>query len=75
MYIQYRSIITSFFHTWGHTVFRVESSIITRGNKILHIMRRGISCNIYTWVYTARVISMPQLLAMEASYTIHENNY
>ena len=62
-------------HAWCHTVFRVESSIITCGNKILHVTRRGISCGIYTRVYTTRVICMARLLAMEASYTIHVNDY
>ena len=38
-------------------------------------MRCGISRGIYTRVYTTCVIYMAQLfLAMEASYTIHEND-
>ena len=57
-------------HAWCHVVFRVESLIITRGNKILHVTRRGISNGIYTRVYTIHVIYTGRLLAVEASYTI-----
>ena len=60
---------------WYHAVFHVEASIITRGNKILHMTKRGISRGIYTRVYTTRVIDTARLLAVEASYTIHENDY
>ena len=58
-----------------HTVFLLESSTITRGNKILHVTRRGISCGIYMRVYMTHVIYTAQLLAVEASYTIHGNDY
>ena len=73
--LQYRSIITSFstsVHACCHAVFHVESSC---GNKILHVTRHGISCGIYTRVYTTHVIYTARLLTVEASYTIHENNY
>ena len=62
-------------HTWCHTVFHMEASIISHGNKILNVTRRVISRGIYTCVYTTRVIYTAQLLAMEASYTIHESDY
>ena len=62
-------------HTWCHTVFRMESCIITHGNKILHVTRRGISHHIYTRVYMTRAIYTGRLLAVEASYTIHKNDY
>ena len=67
--LRYRSIITSFstsVHAWCHAVFHVESS---RGNNILHVTKHGISHGIYTRVYTIR------LLTVEASYTIHKNDY
>ena len=38
-----------------HVVFRIEISIITRGNKILHVTRLDISRGIYRRVYTTRV--------------------
>ena len=38
-------------------------------------MRRGILSGIYTQVYTTHVIYTAWLLAVEASYTIHVNNY
>ena len=38
-------------------------------------MKRGISHGIYVQVYMTRVIYTVRLLAMEASYTIHENDY
>ena len=62
-------------HTWCHTVFHMKSSIITCGNNILHVMRCDILRGIYTQVYTTRVIYTAWLLAMEASYTIHGNDY
>ena len=62
-------------HAWCHAVFHVESSIITRGNKILHVTRCGILRGIYPQVYTTHVIYTGRLLAVEASYTIHGNNY
>ena len=61
-------------HVWCHIVFRVESSTITHGNKILHMARHGISHGIYTQVYMTHVIYMAQLLAVEVSYIIHEND-
>ena len=65
--IQHRSIITSFFHAWYHVVLCVTSSIITCGNKILHITRRGISHGIYIRVYMTYVIYTVWLLDVEAS--------
>ena len=62
-------------HMWCHVVFRVESSTITHGNKILHVTRHGISCGIYMQVYITRVIYTAQLLAVEVSYIIYENDY
>ena len=62
-------------HAWCHAVFHVESSIITHGIKILHLTRCGVSRGIYTQVYMTRVIYTGRLLAMEASYTIHDNDY
>ena len=55
-------------HAWFHAVFCVENSIITYGNKILHMTRRGISFGIYTRVYMICVIYTARLLALEASY-------
>ena len=62
-------------HTWFHAVFRMETSIISRENKILHMTRRGISLGIHMWVYMTCVFYTARLLAMEASYTIHESDY
>ena len=53
----------------------MEDSIITRGNKILHITRRGILRGIYMRVDTMRVIYTAQRFSMEASFTIHENDF
>ena len=61
-------------HVQCHVALRVESSTITRGNKILHVTRHGILHGIYTLVYTTHVIYMAQLLAVEVSYIIHEND-
>ena len=63
------------FHAWFHAVFHVEASIISHENKILYVMRHDILHGIYMWVYTTHVIYTAQLLAVEASYTIHENDY
>ena len=61
-------------HVWCHVALRVENSTIARGNEILHVTRHGISHGIYTQVYTTHVIYMAQLLAVEVSYIIHEND-
>ena len=60
---------------WCHTVFHVENSMISCRNKILCVMRRGISRGIYTKVYITRIIHTARLLAVEVSYAIHENDY
>ena len=66
--VQYCSIMTSFFHAaWCHAVFHVEDSIITSGNKILHMTRHGISRGIYMRFFMTHIIYMARLLAMEAS--------
>ena len=61
-------------HTWFHTVYCVEASIISHENKILHVTRQGILRGIYMQVYTMHVIYMARLLAVEAWYTIQQNN-
>ena len=76
--VQYHSIISSFctsVHAWCHAVFRVKSFIITHGNKILHVTRRGISRGIYMQIYLTCVIYTVQLLATDASNKINENDY
>ena len=55
--------------------FAWKVPIITHGNKILHMTRHGISRGIYTRVHMTQVIYTARLLAVKASYTIHENDY
>ena len=59
-------------HMWCHTVFHLKDSINSRGNKILHVTRRGISRGIYMQVYMTHVIYTIRLLAVEASYTVEQ---
>ena len=66
--VQHCSIKASFSQAWCHAVFCVETSIISRGNKILYATRCGISPGIHARVYTTCVVYTAWLLGVEASY-------
>ena len=43
-YVQYRSIITSFLHTWQHTIFCMQNAKVCHGSNNFY----KISCGIFT---------------------------